>query len=283
MEGDDPATMHQLMAAATDKAIEEIHRIQGNARANNDNTRPRWPLIILKSPKGWTGPKEVDGVPNEGTFHSHQVPILVDDAHPDRVEQLECWIRSYKPEELFDENRKLNAELAELAPVGNRRMDSNLHTNGGALLHDLILPNFHDHALTIPSPCSVMGQDTMVLGKFLRDVAKLNQHQHNFCLFGPDETISNLLGAIFETTNRQWEARNQANDEYLSPTGQVLDSMLSEHQCQDWLEGYLLTGRHGIFNSYEAFIRIVDSMFSQHAKMAESHLRITMETKYCFA
>ncbi|MEO6229880.1 MAG: phosphoketolase family protein [Ferruginibacter sp.] len=273
VEGDDPATMHQLMAAATDKAIEEIHRIQGRARDANDNTRPRWPMIILRSPKGWTGPKEVDGVPNEGTFHSHQVPILVDADHPQHVEQLERWMKRYKAEELFDENGRLIPELAELAPTGNRRMGSNPHTNGGMLLHELVMPDFHQHALAVPSPGAVMGQDTMILGKFLRDVARLNEHQHNFRIFGPDETISNLLGAVFETTNRQWEAREQTNDEFLAPTGQVLDSMLSEHQCQGWLEGYLLTGRHGMFNSYEAFIRIVDSMFSQHAKW----LKVTSE------
>ncbi len=273
VEGDDPATMHQLMASVMEKAIEEIHRIQGRARDANDNTRPRWPMIILSSPKGWTGPKEVDGVPNEGTFHSHQVPILVDEDHPGHVEQLERWMKSYKAEELFDENGRLNAELAELAPTGNRRMGSNPHANGGLLLHDLIMPDFRNHALDVTSPGAVNGQDTMVLGNFLRDVAKLNHDHHNFRVFGPDETISNLLGAVFEVTNRQWEAREQKNDEFLAPTGQVLDSMLSEHQCEGWLEGYLLTGRHGMFNSYEAFIRIVDSMFTQHAKW----LKVTLE------
>ena len=273
VEGDDPNTMHQLMATATDKAIEEIHRIQTRAREANDNTRPRWPMIILKSPKGWTGPKEVDGVPNEGTFHSHQVPIIVDAEHPQHVLQLERWMRSYKAEELFDNNGKLIPELAELAPIGDRRMGANPHANGGVLLQDLIMPDFHKHALTVNSPGAVMGQDTMVLGNFLRDVAALNQNHHNFRVFGPDETISNLLGSIFEVTNRQWEARNEKNDEFLAPTGLVFDSMLSEHQCEGWLEGYLLTGRHGLFNSYEAFIRIVDSMFSQHAKW----LKVTLE------
>jgi len=273
VEGDDPLTMHQLMATATEKAIEEIHRIKTNAHDNNDNTRPRWPMIILRSPKGWTGPKEVDGVPNEGTFHSHQVPILVDEEHPQHVAQLEAWMKSYKPEELFDENGALIAELAELAPAGNLRMGANLHTNGGILLHNLVMPDFRDHAVQVTSPGAVTGQDTMVLGKFLRDVARLNHTHHNFRVFGPDETISNLLGAVFEVTNRQWEAREETNDEFLAPTGQVLDSMLSEHQCQGWLEGYLLTGRHGMFNSYEAFIRIVDSMFSQHAKW----LKVTAE------
>ncbi|MEO7044743.1 MAG: phosphoketolase family protein, partial [Ferruginibacter sp.] len=273
VEGDDPETMHQLMAAAIDKAIEEIQQIQGRARDNNDTTRRRWPMIILRSPKGWTGPKEVDGVPNEGTFHSHQVPILVDDEHPQHVAQLERWMKSYKAEELFDENGTLIPELAELAPTGYRRMGSNPHTNGGVLLHDLIMPDFHKHALHIPAPGAVTGQDTMVLGKFLRDVSALNQDQHNFRTFGPDETVSNMLGAIFDVTNRQWEARVEENDEFLAPVGQVLDSMLSEHQCEGWLEGYLLTGRHGLFNSYEAFIRIVDSMFSQHAKW----LKVTSE------
>jgi xylulose-5-phosphate/fructose-6-phosphate phosphoketolase len=230
-------------------------------------------MIILRSPKGWTGPKEVDGVPNEGSFRSHQVPILVDADHPEHVQQLESWMRSYKPEDLFDQDGKFIAELSELAPKGKSRMSDNPHTNGGMLLHDLHMPDFREHALQVTSPGATMGQDTLVLGKFIRDVAKLNNHQHNFRVFGPDETISNLLGAVFEVTNRQWEARENNNDEFLAPEGQVLDSMLSEHQCQGWLEGYLLTGRHGMFNSYEAFIRIVDSMFSQHAKW----LKVTSE------
>ncbi|MDQ2863013.1 MAG: phosphoketolase family protein [Bacteroidota bacterium] len=273
VEGDDPATMHQLMAATMDKAIEEIHRIQGRARDANDNTRPRWPMIVLKSPKGWTGPNVVDGLQIEGTFRAHQVPLLVDADHPDHVKLLETWMKSYKAEELFDENGTLNAELAELAPKGNRRMGSNPHTNGGILLKDLDMPDFHKHAVHVPSPGAVTAQDTMVLGKFLRDVATLNRDHHNFRVFGPDETLSNLLGAIFETTNRQWDARTEQFDEFLSPSGQVVDSMLSEHQCEGFLEGYLLTGRHGLFNSYEAFIRIVDSMFSQHAKW----LKVTLE------
>ena len=273
VEGDDPETMHQLMAATMEKVIAEIHRIKRNAHDNNDTTRPRWPMIILKSPKGWTGPKQVDGVPNEGTFHAHQVPILVDAEHPQHVEQLERWMKSYKPEELFDDEGKLMAELAELAPQGNRRMGANPHANGGILLHNLHMPDFRTHAIKVTSPGAVMGQDTMVLGKFIRDVARLNEHDHNFRVFGPDETISNLLGAIFEVTNRQWEAREETNDEFLATEGQVMDAQLSEHQCQGWLEGYLLTGRHGFFNSYEAFIRIVDSMFSQHAKW----LKVTAE------
>ena len=273
VEGDDPETMHQLMAATMETAIEAIKRIQKQARENNDNTRPRWPMIVLRSPKGWTGPKIVDGLPVEGTFRSHQVPLLVDAQHPDHLKQLEAWMKSYKPEELFDENGSLLAELAELAPVGTRRMGANPHTNGGVLLRDLHMPDFRNHAVMVPAPGAVDGQDTMVLGLFLRDVIRLNRDQPNFRLFGPDETLSNLLGAVFEATDRQWDAREVGNDEFLAPTGNVLDSMLSEHQCQGWLEGYLLTGRHGLFNSYEAFIRIVDSMFSQHAKW----LKVTLE------
>jgi xylulose-5-phosphate/fructose-6-phosphate phosphoketolase len=266
VEGDDPELMHQLMASAVDSAVEDIRNIQRNARLTSDPSRPRWPMIVLRSPKGWTGPEFVDGLQIEGTFRAHQVPMLVDPDHPEHVAQLESWMKSYKPEELFDKNGTLMPELAELAPRGNRRMGSNPHTNGGLLLHDLRLPDFRIHAVTVTSPGAVEGQDTMVLGKFLRDVVTLNEKPRNFRIFGPDETLSNLLGAVFEVTNRQWDAREVKNDEWLSPAGSVLDSMLSEHQCEGWLEGYLLTGRHGLFNSYEAFIRIVDSMFSQHAK-----------------
>jgi xylulose-5-phosphate/fructose-6-phosphate phosphoketolase len=258
--------MHELMALTLDDAIEEIRRIQGNARSNNDTTRQRWPMIVLQSPKGWTGPKVVDGLQVEGTFRAHQVPLLVDSDHPDHVQQLESWMKSYKPEELFDENGRLIPELAELAPKGDRRMGANPHANGGLLLRDLKMPDFHDHAVNVPSPGAVQAQDTLVLGSFLRDVARLNHDQRNFRLFGPDETVSNLLQAVFEVTNRQWDLPVRENDEFLAPVGQVLDSMLSEHQCEGWLEGYLLTGRHGLFNCYEAFVRIVDSMFSQHAK-----------------
>jgi xylulose-5-phosphate/fructose-6-phosphate phosphoketolase len=261
------------MAATLDKAIEDIRGIQSNARNKNDTTRQRWPLIVLRSPKGWTGPKVVDGLQIEGTFRAHQVPLLVDAEHPDHVKQLESWMKSYKAEELFDDNGSLRPELAELAPKGDRRMGANPHTNGGTLLRDLRMPDFHLHAVSVPSPGAVDGQDTLVLGRFLRDVVKLNQDQHNFRIFGPDETLSNLLGTVFEVTNRQWDARTVRNDEFLAPAGWVLDSMLSEHQCEGWLEGYLLTGRHGLFNSYEAFIRIVDSMFSQHAKW----LKVTLE------
>ena len=273
VEGNDPEAMHQLMAAQLDLAIDQIRTIQRNARSHRDTTRPRWPMIVLRSPKGWTGPKVVDGLQIEGTFRAHQVPLLVDRDHPQHVGQLEAWMKSYHAEELFDTQGRLLPELAELAPAGERRMGANPHTNGGALLRDLRMPDFHDHAVHVPSPGSVTAQDTMVLGHFLRDVTKLNQEQRNFRIFGPDETLSNLLGAVFETTNRQWEARAVDNDEFLAPVGRVLDSMLSEHQCEGWLEGYLLTGRHGLFNSYEAFIRIVDSMFSQHAKW----LKVTLE------
>jgi xylulose-5-phosphate/fructose-6-phosphate phosphoketolase len=273
VEGYEPERMHELMAATLEEAIEDIRLIQKNARTDNAAIRPRWPMIVLRSPKGWTGPKEVDGLQVEGTFRAHQVPLLVDSAHPHHVEQLESWMKSYKPEELFDEQGRLMPELAELAPAGDRRMGANPHANGGMLLRDLRMPDFHGHAVTVPSPGAVDAQDTLVLGKFLRDVITLNQDQRNFRIFGPDETLSNLLGAIFEVTNRQWDAREVANDEFLAPAGRVLDSMLSEHQCEGWLEGYLLTGRHGLFNSYEAFIRIVDSMFSQHAKW----LKVTSE------
>ncbi|MET4141707.1 phosphoketolase family protein [Pedobacter sp. UYP1] len=271
VEGDDPETMHQLMAGVLDQAIADIKQYQENARNNNDNTRPRWPMIVLRSPKGWTGPKEVDGLPNEGTFRSHQVPILVDIKHPEHVKQLEIWMKSYKPEELFDENGTLIPELVELAPKGNRRMGANPHTNGGILLRDLYMPDFRDHAVAIPSPGAVQLGDTTILGKFFRDIIKLNRD--NFRVFGPDETLSNLLGAVFEVSNRQWDAKEKENDEFLAPSGRIMDAQLSEHQCQGWLEGYLLTGRHGLFNSYEAFIRIVDSMFSQHAKW----LKVTKE------
>jgi xylulose-5-phosphate/fructose-6-phosphate phosphoketolase len=273
VEGDDPETMHQLMAQTTERVIEEIRHIHKNARNEEIAARPRWPMIILRSPKGWTGPKIVDGLQVEGTFRAHQVPLLVNEAHPDHVEQLESWMQSYRPEELFDQNGRLMPELAELAPKGDRRMGANPHANGGLLLRDLRMPDFRVHAVTVPAPGAVTAQDTLVLGEFLRDVATLNDSKRNFRIFGPDETLSNLLGAVFEVTSRQWEAREEQNDEFLAPDGRVLDSMLSEHQCEGWLEGYLLTGRHGLFNSYEAFIRIVDSMFSQHAKW----LKVTLE------
>lgn len=266
VEGDEPEKMHELMAAAMEKATKDIKKIQKNARKNKDNTRQQWPMIVLKSPKGWTGPKMVDGLQIEGTFRSHQVPIIINSEKLDHIALLEDWLKSYKPEELFDENGRFIKELADLAPKGNRRMSANPHSNGGALLRDLQMPNFCNYELAVPEHGAVKGQDTKVLGNFLRDVIKLNQEQRNFRIFAPDETLSNRLGAVFEVTNRQWNADEKSNDEFLAPSGRVLDSMLSEHQCQGWLEGYLLTGRHGIFSSYEAFIRIIDSMFSQHAK-----------------
>jgi xylulose-5-phosphate/fructose-6-phosphate phosphoketolase len=271
VEGDDPATMHQLMARTLDTVVEEIRRIQARARTTGDATRPLWPMIVLRSPKGWTGPKVVDGLAVEGTFRAHQVPLLVDRDHPQHLPLLESWMKSYRPEELFDEDGRLIAELAELAPKGDRRMGANPHANGGLLLRDLEMPDFRRHALEVPAPGAVQAGDTVVLGQFLKDVIELNPG--NFRLFGPDETLSNLLGAVFEATDRQWDAARVPGDEFLSPAGRVLDSMLSEHQCQGWLEGYLLTGRHGLFNSYEAFVRIIDSMFSQHAKW----LKVTAE------
>jgi xylulose-5-phosphate/fructose-6-phosphate phosphoketolase len=271
VEGDEPEAMHQLMAAALEQAIEDIRQIQAAARNDFHAAPPLWPMLVLRSPKGWTGPKTVDGLPVEGTFRSHQVPLPVDAAHPEHVQQLEAWMKSYRPEELFDDNGRLRLELADLAPVGNRRMGANPHANGGSLLSDLRMPDYRVHAVQVSTPGGIDAQDTLVLGNFLRDVITLNER--NFRVFGPDETLSNFLGAVFQVTNRQWEAQREPSDEFLAPAGRVLDSMLSEHQCQGWLEGYLLTGRHGMFNSYEAFIRIVDSMFSQHAKW----LKVTSE------
>jgi len=230
--GEDPATMHQLMAGALDTAIRAILQMQATARTQTVPTRPRWPVIVLRSPKGWTGPKVVDGLPIEGTFRSHQVPLLVDADHPEHVPILDAWMRSYRPEELFDHNGCLNRELAELAPKGARRMGSNPHANGGLLLRDLKMPDFYDHAVHVPSPGAVSESDTQVLGRFLRDVVKRNQDDRNFRVFGPDETLSNLLGAVFEVTDRQWNAAASTNDEFLAPEGRVLDSMLSEHQCE---------------------------------------------------
>ena len=283
VEGEEPEEMHRQMAAAVEEAIGQIHTIQKSARENKDPTRPRWPMIVLRSPKGWTGPKVVDGLKIEGTFRAHQVPLLVDAAHPDHVRLLESWMKSYRAEELFDANGTLRAELAELAPKGARRMGANPHANGGILLRDLQMPDFRDHAVSVPAPGAVSAQDTLVLGKFLRDVTRLNENKRNFRIFGPDETLSNLLGDVFEVTNRQWDAREVDDDEFLAPQGRVLDSMLSEHQCEGWLEGYLLTGRHGLFNSYEAFIRIVDSMFSQHAKWLKVTLELPWRRKICIA
>ena len=265
VEGDEPALMHEAMAATLDRAVEEIRRIQRDARMNGNTMRPRWPMIVLKSPKGWTGPKWVDGLQIEGTFRAHQVPLSDPATHPEHLKLLEGWLRSYRPEELFDAQGRLNPELADLAPTGERRMGANPQANGGILLRDLVMPDFREYAVTVPSPGAVTAADAHELGVFLRDVARLNRKQRNFRIFGPDETLSNRLGAVFEVTSRQWEARKQDNDEFLAPDGRVME-MLSEHQCEGWLEGYLLTGRHGLFNCYEAFIHIIDSMFNQHAK-----------------
>ncbi len=266
VEGDDPQLMHQLMAAKLNEVVSEIQRIQSNARDNNDSTRPRWPMIVLNSPKGWTGPKMVDGKPNENTFRAHQVPLPVDADHPQNVAVLENWLKSYKPEELFDNQGRLVHELAELAPSGEKRMGANPHSNGGGFLRELRLPDFREYAVPIPSRSIVNAGNMHALGPYLRDVIKFNESQHNFRIFGPDEAISNRIEAVFEVTNRQWNARTRETDEFLAQSGAVFDSMLSEHQDEGWLEGYLLTGRHGIFHSYEAFIRIVDSMVNQHAK-----------------
>ncbi|MEZ5501731.1 MAG: phosphoketolase family protein [Halioglobus sp.] len=264
VEGDEPQAMHQLMAGTLEQAIEDIRRIQVYARENKDAGRPRWPMIILRSPKGWTGPEQVDGLQVEGTFRAHQVPLHPHN-HPEHLKLLEDWLRSYRPQELFDPQGRLLPELAELAPTGERRMGANPHANGGTLLRDLHMPDFNDYAAPVPAPGAPGIGDTRVLGPFLRDVAKLNSERRNFRIFGPDETLSNGLGALFEVTQRQWNAATAANDEWLAPSGRVLE-MLSEHQCEGWLEGYLLTGRHGVFNCYEAFIHIIDSMFNQHAK-----------------
>jgi xylulose-5-phosphate/fructose-6-phosphate phosphoketolase len=278
VEGDEPEKMHQLMAGILDTAIEEIKQIQSNARDNNHATRPRWPMIVFNSPKGWTGPKVVDGLQIEGTFRAHQIPLQVDSDHPHHLKLLENWMKSYKAEELFDKKGRLIPELAELAPKGERRMGANPHANGGLLLHDLIMPDFRNNAVQVTSPGSVMSSDTHVLGEFLRDVIKLNTDQNNFRVFGPDEILSNRLNAIFEVTNRQWEAQTQDNDEFLATQGRAME-ILSEHQCEGWLEGYLLTGRHGLFTSYEAFIHIVDSMFNQHAKWLKVSAKLPWRKK----
>lgn len=269
VEGHEPALMHEAMATALDSAIERIRQIQHEARTQGNTMRPRWPMIVLRSPKGWTGPRVIDGLPVEGTFRAHQVPLSDPAKNPEHLKMLEAWMKSYHPEELFDDQGRLRAGIADLAPKGQRRMGANRHANGGKLLRDLRMPDFRDYAVTVTQP-GVMGiGDTHVLGPFLRDVAKLNAAPRNFRLFGPDETLSNGLGAIFEHTNRQWDARTVPNDEFLATSGGVLDSMLSEHQCEGWMEGYLLTGRHGVFNCYEAFIHVVASMFNQHAKWLE--------------
>jgi xylulose-5-phosphate/fructose-6-phosphate phosphoketolase len=272
VEGDDPQRMHALMATTLDRIVREIKHIQQQARTHGFKERPRWPMLVLNTPKGWTGPKFVDGCRIEGTFRAHQVPLAEVRSNPAHLSQLEDWMRSYRPQELFDEGGRLQTELAELAPRGARRMGANPHANGGTLLRDLRMPAFREYAVAVRAPGAGDAEDTRVLGRFLRDVIRLNQDPRNFRLFGPDETLSNRLDAVFETTQRQWTARTVADDEHLAPEGSVME-VLSEHQCQGWLEGYLLTGRHGLFNSYEAFIHIVDSMFNQHAKW----LKVTRE------
>jgi xylulose-5-phosphate/fructose-6-phosphate phosphoketolase len=263
VQGSDPTAMHQQMATTLDEVTDEIAEIQHRARSQDEPGRPRWPMIVLRTPKGWTGPKEVDGLPAEGSFRSHQVPLSDLASKPEHLTQLEAWLRSYKPEELFDEHGALRPDLAALAPAGKRRMGANPHANGGLLLRELEIPDFRDYAVEVARPGASTSEATRVLGGFLREVVQRNRE--NFRIMGPDETASNRLSAVFEVTDRAWEAEKLATDDHLAPDGRVME-VLSEHLCQGWLEGYLLTGRHGLFNCYEAFIHIVDSMFNQHAK-----------------
>ena len=265
VEGEEPDEVHQAMAATLDRVIETIRGIQSHARSSGAGTRPMWPMIVLRTPKGWTGPKTVDGLQTEGSWRSHQVPLANLAGNPEHLRILEQWLKSYRPEELFDASGKLIPELAELAPNGQRRMGANPHANGGALLRDLKMPDFRDYAVDVPSPGAVTAEATRVTGVFLRDVMKLNLAQRNFRIFGPDETASNRLGALFEVTDRVFMGELMSSDTQISPDGRVME-VLSEHLCQGWLEGYLLTGRHGFFSCYEAFVHIVDSMFNQHAK-----------------
>ncbi|MEO8310529.1 MAG: phosphoketolase family protein [Caldimonas sp.] len=273
VEGDDPMAMHRLMAETLDRIIAEIRDIQNDARTNGFTRRPRWPMIILISPKGWTGPKIVDGLPVEGTFRAHQVPVADLASKPEHLQILERWMRSYKADELFDSGGRLIAELAELAPTGERRMGANPHANGGLLLRDLALPDFRDYAVEVRRPGASDGEATRVQGAFLRDVLRRNAEDKNFRIFSPDETSSNRWNAVFEVTNRCSTAEILLGDDHIAPDGRVME-MLSEHQCEGWLEGYLLTGRHGFFSCYEAFIHIIDSMFNQHAKWLEVTRRI---------
>jgi xylulose-5-phosphate/fructose-6-phosphate phosphoketolase len=261
--GDDPQLVHQKMAATLDRALDEIRAIQRSAREGGDERRPTWPMIVLRTPKGWTGPKIVDGLPAEGSFRSHQVPFADVRENPGHLALLDDWLRSYRPDELFDSEGRLRPELADLAPKGDRRLSANPKANGGLLLRDLALPDFRDYAVEVPAPATTSSEATKVLGTFLRDVIRRNPE--TFRLFGPDETASNRLSAVFEATDRVWLADRIETDDHLAPRGRVME-VLSEHLCQGWLEGYLLTGRHGLFNCYEAFIHIVDSMFNQHAK-----------------
>ncbi|MGA7027772.1 MAG: phosphoketolase family protein, partial [Candidatus Acidiferrales bacterium] len=265
VEGHEPEVMHQMMAHTLDTVVEEIRAIQNSARAGKSTGMPEWPMIIMRTPKGWTGPKVVDGKPVEGTWRAHQVPITDFATKPGHLKILEDWMKSYKPEELFDESGKLLAELAELAPKGNRRMGANPHANGGLLLRDLAMPNFCDYAVPVANPGASVAEATRVLGTFLRDVMSANAATKNFRVWGPDETASNRLDALYETTDKVFMEPLLPTDEHLSTNGRVME-VLSEHLCQGWLEGYLLTGRHGFFSCYEAFIHIVDSMFNQHAK-----------------
>lgn len=260
VSGEEPITMHELMANTMDKVVKDIRKI----KKGNSVKRPKYPMIILRTPKGWTGPNIVSGKQIEGTFRAHQIPLLVDPKHPKNLLILERWLKSYHPEELFTPEGKLKKEIKQIIPTGKKRMGANPHANGGILLEDLKLPNFKDYAVPVLYPGSIKKSDMTELGKYIRDVIVLNKK--NFRVFGPDETASNRLSCVFEKTSRRWIDKRLKNDEYLSPDGRVIDSMLSEHMCEGWLEGYLLTGRHGVFNSYEAFIRIVDSMVSQHAK-----------------
>ena len=264
VEGDDPEKMFPLMAETMDKVIEEIHAIQKNARENHDDTRPFWPMIVLRTPKGWTAPKKVDGIPIEGSFHAHQVPVEIKDE--EHLHILEDWLKSYHPEELFDENGTLKDEIRSLSPIGDHRLGANPHANGGKLLRDLIMPDFRDYAVDVKEPGAAEAQDMMELGKFVRDIFKANDKARNFRIFSPDEGMSNRLNHAFEAENRPWEAEMLPTDEHLARDGRIMDGMLSEHMCEGWLEGYLLTGRHGFFDSYEAFVRVVDSMAAQHAK-----------------
>jgi len=265
VEGDEPAAMHALMADTLDRAIGDIRRIQDAARRGGETGSAAWPAIVLATPKGWTGPAVVDGRQIEGTFRAHQVPISNPAGNPAHLAILESWLRGYRPDELFDARGAFRRDLAALAPAGDRRMGANPHANGGLLLRELRLPDFRDYAVRIEAPGAVDAEDTRVLGRFLRDVIAKNDDRRNFRIFGPDETVSNRLDAVFEATSRQWDAATLPTDEWLAPEGRVME-VLSEHQCQGWLEGYLLTGRHGVFNTYEAFAHIVDSMFNQHAK-----------------
>ncbi|MGN1146480.1 MAG: phosphoketolase [Acetatifactor sp.] len=263
-DGTDNMAAHRMMADTLDKCVRDIRAAQKKAREQGDTTRPRWPMIVLRSPKGWTGIKEAGGKPIEGTFRAHQVPV--DMSQPEHLQLVEQWLRSYRFEELFDENGAPCRMLREIAPKGDRRMGANPYANGGKLLRDLRLPDFREYAVDVPVPGGVEAQDMSELGGYVRDVLKLNRDARNFRVFGPDETMSNRLGKVFEETNRCWDADMVENDEFLAADGRIMDSMLSEHMCEGWLEGYLLTGRHGFFASYEAFIRVVDSMCAQHAK-----------------